>query len=200
MKITTTAFRTGETIPARYSRMGGDHSPPLKIFDVPANAQSVALIVDDPDAPRGLFTHWIVFNLDRDVGEISEDGVPSRATIGRNDFGTVGYGGPKPPSGTHRYFFHAYALDSRLDLPLGTTRPDVDRAMKGHIIEEAEIMGRYSASGEQPRKGKPVLRDINKLPDDEEDLVEPKVETEVEERLDEVVNAPPPPPRSPTAL
>ena len=199
MKITTTAFKPGDAIPARYSRLGGDHSPSLKISDVPANAKSIALIMDDPDAPRGLFTHWIVLNLDRNTGEIPEDNIPGRTTIGRNDFGTLGYGGPKPPSGTHRYFFHLYALDARLDLSYGTTRPEVDRAMKGHVIEEAELMGRYSAATEQPRKGEPVLRDIDKLPDDEDALVEPKVETKVEERLDEVVDSPPSQ-RSPTAL
>jgi Raf kinase inhibitor-like YbhB/YbcL family protein len=108
----------------------------------------LALIVDDPDAPSGVFVHWLVCRIPAALGKLDE-GQPAGPTLrdgirqGRNGFGEVGYGGPQPPSGTHRYFFHLYALDSELDLPSGFNRDQLDRAIKGHVLEEAQLMGRY---------------------------------------------------------
>jgi len=148
MKITSPAFRGGERIPRQYSRDGEDKSPPLQIEGVPANARSLALIVDDPDAPGGLFTHWVVFDLDPRTMEIGEDHAPEEGCQGTNSWGETQYGGPQPPSGEHRYFFHAYALDTKLDLPQGATRTEVERAMSGHVLDVAELMGRYAAANE----------------------------------------------------
>jgi len=100
--------------------------------------------VDDPDAPVGLFTHWLVWNIDPKTAEIAEGSAPSGAVEGRNDFGETGYGGPQPPSGTHRYYFRVYALDRTLDLKAGAKRRELDSAMKGHVIGQGELMGRYS--------------------------------------------------------
>ena len=145
MKLTSPAFGEGATLPDRFARETDNRSPPLVIADVPREAKSVALIMDDPDAPSGTFTHWIVFNLDYNIGTLHENHVPRDARLGRNDYGDLGYGGPRPPSGTHRYFFKLYALDCRLDLPEGASRADVDRAIDNHIIDRAQLMGRYSA-------------------------------------------------------
>ncbi len=145
MKLTSPAFENGQGIPDRFARERDDVSPPLAFSEVPSHAQSIALIMDDPDAPSGLFTHWLVWNLDPNIGTLHEGRLPSDAHEGRNGFGESGYGGPRPPSGTHRYFFHAYALDCRLDLPLGSPRTAIDRAINNHVIATAELMGRYSA-------------------------------------------------------
>src|SRR5688572_27123925 len=133
MKITSVAFRDGERIPEQYSRDGADKSPPLHIVDVPAGTRSLALIMDDPDAPTGTFTHWIVFDIDPKLTDIGEDSVPQMSRQGTNDYGEVQYGGPQPPSGEHRYFFKLFALDKKLDLSRGSTRAEVERAMDGHI-------------------------------------------------------------------
>jgi Raf kinase inhibitor-like YbhB/YbcL family protein len=101
--------------------------------------------MDDPDAPSGLFTHWLVWDLAPNVGTLTEGHLPPDAREGRNSFGDRGYGGPRPPSGTHRYFFHAYALDCRLDLAPGASRQELERALENHVIGTAELMGRYSA-------------------------------------------------------
>ncbi|ACB77341.1 YbhB/YbcL family Raf kinase inhibitor-like protein [Opitutus terrae] len=145
MQLTSSAFRFGESLPDRFSREGGNVSPPLLFSDVPAPTQSLALIMDDPDAPRGVFTHWVLFNLEPNVGVLTENHVPG-GTPGRNDWGEVGYGGPRPPSGTHRYFFHAFALDGRLALPRGATRREVEQALEGHVLARAELMGRFTAA------------------------------------------------------
>jgi Raf kinase inhibitor-like YbhB/YbcL family protein len=151
MKLTSPAFEHGQMLPDHCAKEEGNVSPPLHFSDVPARAHSVALIMDDPDAPSGLFTHWLVWNLDRNVGVLTEGHLPGSAREGRNGFGDVGYGGPRPPSGTHRYFFHACALDCRLDLPPGASRSELDAALKNHVIETAELMGRYSALHVSPR-------------------------------------------------
>lgn len=132
-------------MPERFSREGGNLSPPLTFTDVPAPAQSLVLIMDDPDAPRGLFTHWVVFNLPPNVGVLLENHLPE-VMLGRNDWGEVAYGGPRPPSGTHRYFFHAYALDRPLNVPRGASRGEVEAAMSGHILARAELMARFTAA------------------------------------------------------
>ncbi|HJT45699.1 MAG TPA: YbhB/YbcL family Raf kinase inhibitor-like protein, partial [Chthoniobacterales bacterium] len=109
-----------------------------------AEAKSLALIVDDPDAPGGLFTHWLVWNIDPKTSEIGEGSSPRGGVQGSNDFGETGYGGPQPPSGTHRYYFKIFALDAILDLKPGAKRHDLDAAMKNHVLAQGQLMGRYS--------------------------------------------------------
>jgi len=145
MKIMSPAFKLGGAMPDRCARESGDRSPPLTFSNVPTKAKSLILLMDDPDAPSGTFTHWIVFDLHPDVHTLQENTVPSHALCGLNDYGDIGYGGPRPPSGTHRYFFRLHALDRRLNLTVGSTRETVERAMRNHVIAQAEWMGRYSA-------------------------------------------------------
>ena len=144
MRLTSNAFTEGGKIPDKYSKYGENRIPPLHFEAVPEQARSLALIVDDPDAPSGTFNHWLLFNLDPKTKEIKEDCVPVMATQGRNDYGEVAYGGPRPPSGEHRYFFKAFALDSVLPLGRGITRPDLEREMKDHVLESATLMGKYA--------------------------------------------------------
>ena len=143
MKVTSSAFQGGANIPSKFSCDGANRSPPLQISDVPSEAKSLVLIVDDPDAPSGLFTHWAVWNISPQTSTIAEGSVP-RGVQGTNDFGKSGYGGPCPPSGTHRYYFKIFALDRALDLPFGAKRGQLDAAIKAHIIAQGELMGRYS--------------------------------------------------------
>lgn len=121
MKITSSAFQEGASIPSKFSCDGANSSPPLQIADVPSGAKSLALIVDDPDAPSGLFTHWTVWNISPQINAIAEGSAP-KGVLGTNDFGKSGYGGPCPPSGTHCYYFKIFALDRELDLPFGAKR------------------------------------------------------------------------------
>jgi Raf kinase inhibitor-like YbhB/YbcL family protein len=143
MKITSSAFQQVGSIPSKFTCDGADTSPPLQIQEIPPAAKSLALIADDPDAPSGLFTHWIVWNISPQTSTIAEGSGP-KGVPGTNDFGKSGYGGPCPPSGTHRYFFKVFALDRELDLPAGGKRSQLDAAMKGHVIAQSELMGRYS--------------------------------------------------------
>src|SRR5258708_14931542 len=143
MKITSSAFQEGGNIPLKFTCAGGDSSPPLRIAEIPSDAKTLALVVDDPDAPSGLFTHWIVWNISPQTNAIAEGSTP-QGVQGTNDFGKSGYGGPCPPSGTHRYYFKILALDRELDLPSGAKRGQLDAAMKGHVITQGELMGRYS--------------------------------------------------------
>jgi Raf kinase inhibitor-like YbhB/YbcL family protein len=151
MKITLTspAFREGDTIPKQYTGDGKDASPPLQWDGGPEGTKSLALICDDPDAPRGTWVHWVLFNLPGDVRELAE-GMPAEKVLtngarqGKNDFGKIDYGGPAPPRGKpHRYFFKLYALDTLLDLQPGATKDQVVKAMEGHILTEGQLMGRY---------------------------------------------------------
>lgn len=144
MKITSSAFQEGGTIPEKFSKNGQNVGPALRIEGAPADAKSLLLIVDDPDAPVGLFTHWLVWNIDPKTTEIGEGSAPSGAVQGKNDFGEIGYGGPQPPSGTHRYFFKIFALDKTVDLKPGAKRKEVDAALKGHVIAQGQLMGKYS--------------------------------------------------------
>jgi len=146
MNITSSAFENKGSVPARYTCDGGGVNPPLDIKSVPTAAQSLALIVDDPDAPRGDWVHWLLWNLDPTTTILAENSVPVAAVQGTTDFGTIGWGAPCPPSGSHRYFFKVYALDTRLDLPATARKIDLERAMQGHILEEAQLMGRYQRS------------------------------------------------------
>ena len=143
LTISSPAFGHGEAIPARYTCDGSDTSPALVIGRVPACAQTLALIVDDPDAPRGNWVHWVVWNIPAQIREIPENGLPSGAIMGKNDWKRNDYGGPCPPSGTHRYFFRLYALDTTLQLIRSATKTDLERAMQGHILARGELMGTY---------------------------------------------------------
>ncbi len=143
LELTSSAFDQGGTIPQKYTCDGVDVSPPLTWSGVPNEAQSLALIADDPDAPRGTWVHWVLFNISPDQDGLSE-GIQGVGTGGRNDFGKPDYGGPCPPSGpAHRYFFKLYALDIELNLSLGATKADVEAAMQGHILAQGELMGKY---------------------------------------------------------
>ena len=143
MKIASPAFDHNAMIPKQYTCQGLDISPPLTISDIPEGTVSLALINDDPDAPMGTWNHWIIWNL-KPTPEIQEDSAPG--TQGTNSWGRNDYGGPCPPSGTHRYFFKLYALDSELDVPEGATPADLETAMQGHILEQAELIGLYQKS------------------------------------------------------
>src|SRR5207237_8086420 len=133
MKITSSAFQQGGNIPSKFTCDGANTNPPLQISDVPPEAKSLVLIVDDPDAPSGLFTHWAVWNISPQTSTIAEGSTP-KGVQGTNDFGKSGYGGPCPPSGTHRYYFKIFALDREVDLPFGAKRGQVGDGVKGHVI------------------------------------------------------------------
>ena len=147
MKLSSPDFSEGEIIPERFTCDGKDVSPTLKINGVPKEAKSLVLIVNDPDAPGGNFTHWLMWNVVPDVTEIVANRAPSEAVQGVNDFGKSKYSGPCPPPGMHRYYFKLYALDTTLDLPPTSKRKAVDSAIKGHIIAEATLIGRYARKG-----------------------------------------------------
>lgn len=142
MKIESPAFENYQPIPKQYSCEGANISPPMNFMDIPSDAKSLALIVDDPDAPGGTFDHWIVWNLSPNIGKLQEG---ARVDYeGTNGFGKSHYGGPCPPKGhPHHYFFKLYALDTFLDLPHGTGKRNVEEAMKGHILAETELIGTY---------------------------------------------------------
>ncbi len=142
MKLTSPAFKHNSAIPSEYTCDGLDISPELNIEDTPKNTKSLVLINDDPDAPVGTWDHWIVFNIPQTTTKINKDSEPA-GIGGKNSWGRTGYGGPCPPSGTHRYFFKLYALDTELDLPEGSAKKDIEAAMKGHIIEKADLIGTY---------------------------------------------------------
>ena len=146
MKITSSAFSDGALIPIKYTCDGDDISPPLVWSDIPENTASFVLINDDPDAPVGTWDHWILFNLDGKTTELAENVDLSKLAgvqLGHNSWRRNDYGGPCPPYGTHRYFFKLYALDMKLDLPASSSKQDIEKAMTGHILAEAELLGRY---------------------------------------------------------
>lgn len=143
LTITSPAFNSNGSIPRQYTCDGKDVSPPLVIGNVPGGTRSLALIVDDPDAPAGTWVHWVLWNIDPAVKEIRENSSPPGALQGKNDFGKNSYGGPCPPSGTHRYFFKVYALDTMLSIDRNSTKQDLEKAMKGHILAEGKIVGLY---------------------------------------------------------
>jgi Raf kinase inhibitor-like YbhB/YbcL family protein len=145
IKITSSAFQEGANIPSKFTCDGSDTSPPLQITGVPSKAKSLVLIADDPDAPSGLFTHWLIWNIPPQTNSIAEGAAP-KGVHGTNDFGKFGYKGPCPPPGTHRYSFKIFALDRELDLRALAKRSQVDAAMKGHVIAQAELVGRYARS------------------------------------------------------
>ena len=148
IKITSSAFADGGLIPAKYTCDGADVSPPLQWDVVPEGAKSIALICDDPDAPMGTWVHWVLFNLPAQAKDLAENippdkTLPDGAKQGTNDFRRIGYGGPCPPSGTHRYFFKIYALDTELDLEAGASKRQLLKAMDGHILAQGQLIGKY---------------------------------------------------------
>ena len=144
MHISTQAFHNGETIPKKYTCDGENINPPLSIEGVPVSAKKLALIVDDPDAPAGTWIHWTLWNIDPATKEIGEGTLPPGAVEGKTSFGTVGYGGPCPHKGTHRYFFKLYALDTPLNLSTTSEVFNIEEAMRGHILADARYIGIYS--------------------------------------------------------
>ncbi|MBM4240184.1 MAG: YbhB/YbcL family Raf kinase inhibitor-like protein [Euryarchaeota archaeon] len=148
IEIVSSAFREGEMIPKKYTCDDVNVSPPLEWDYVPKGTVTLAIICDDPDAPAGTWTHWVIFNLPPDLKELPEGITDERmfdngAKQGINDFGRIGYGGPAPPRGTHRYYFKIYALDVELDLSAGITKDELLQAMEGHVLDEGQLMGRY---------------------------------------------------------
>lgn len=148
MKIESAAFTEGEMIPSKYTCDGEDVSPPLVWSIIPDGTKSFVLIADDPDAPMGTWVHWVLYDLPGDATSLPEN-LPSSKELkngakqGTSDFGNIGYGGPCPPGGTHRYFFKLYALDSKLNLEPGLTKAQLLKAMDGHILAQGELMGKY---------------------------------------------------------
>lgn len=148
MKLTSLAFREGQEIPTLYTCDGKEISPPLQMAQVPANAKSLALIMHDPDVPSFirsdcLWVHWVVFNLPAQLQSIGEGAALPSGVAGKGTGGVLGYQGPCPPDRRHRYFFTLYALDALLDVPEGATRAEVERAMQGHVLAKAQLMGTY---------------------------------------------------------
>ncbi len=152
IRVSSSAFQEGGAIPTPYTDDGQDASPPLQWDNVPAGTKGLALIADDPDAPRGTWVHWVLYNLPADARSLDE-GVPTTETLpngarqGKNDFGKIGYGGPAPPKGKpHRYYFKLYALDAPVGLAPGATKAELLAAMKGHVLAEGQLMGKYGRS------------------------------------------------------
>jgi Raf kinase inhibitor-like YbhB/YbcL family protein len=148
LQLTSPAFAEGVVIPAQYTCDGENISPPLKWSNVPRSTKSLALIVEDPDAPIGTFTHWVIYDIPPTITELAErvpttETIPNGARQGLNDMKRVGYGGPCPPSGSHRYLFKLYALDATLDLKPGETKQVLTSAMSGHILAAGQLMGTY---------------------------------------------------------
>lgn len=151
MKLTSTAFLHEGKIPSKHTCDGLNVNPPLSVADIPSNAKSLVLIMDDPDIPDfvkqkygiQVWDHWVLINIGTNVSEIAENSVPSGAVQGKNTGGKNAYGGPCPPDKEHRYFFKLYALDTKLDLNEGTTKAEVEKAMQDHIIAETVLVGKY---------------------------------------------------------
>jgi Raf kinase inhibitor-like YbhB/YbcL family protein len=148
MEIKSSAFKEGAIIPRKYTCDNIDISPPLEWSQVPEKTKTFTIICDDPDAPMGTWVHWVLFNLPGNIMELSEN-VPKLEVLqngalqGKNDFGKIGYGGPCPPGGTHRYYFKIYALDKKLDSRPGITKKELLKVMEGHILAEGHLMGKY---------------------------------------------------------
>jgi Raf kinase inhibitor-like YbhB/YbcL family protein len=156
IQVLSSAFHQGETIPVQYTCDGNNASPPLRWGSIPKDAESLALVCEDPDAPAGAFVHWLIFNLPPIVSDLSE-ALPASGTLvgsgasqGRNDFNNIGYDGPCPPPGNfHRYYFRLYALDTKLPLQEGATKQELARAMEGHILATGHLMGTYKRRASQ---------------------------------------------------
>jgi len=149
IKLWSTVFQDNGLIPSKYTCDDANVSPPLEWSGLPATTKSIALIVDDPDAPAKTWVHWVAFDIPNSARSLPEavkpsETIPGGGKQGKNDFGRLGYGGPCPPSGTHRYFFKIYALDTETNLPSGATKDELLRAMEGHIVKQGELIGKYS--------------------------------------------------------
>lgn len=144
MKITSTAFENNQQLPVKYTCDGDDVNPPLNFMEVPAETESLVMIVSDPDAPGGTWVHWTIFNIDPKTTEIAENSIPGGARQGQNSWNKSAYGGPCPPSGTHRYFFKLFALDTKLDLDETAKSIDIEQNMDKHILAQAQLIGLYS--------------------------------------------------------
>jgi hypothetical protein len=148
LTLTSPAFQAGQGIPRKHTCQGGDASPALQWGEPPPGTQSFALIMDDPDAPAGTWVHWVLYNIPAAARQLAE-GLPAKPDLpdgsrqGKNSWPRLGYGGPCPPSGTHRYTFKLYALDGKLDLPAGSTKEQLLKAMQGRILAQGELMGTY---------------------------------------------------------
>jgi Raf kinase inhibitor-like YbhB/YbcL family protein len=147
--IESASFTQNQSIPSKYTCDGPDVSPPLEWKNIPEKAKSIVLICDDPDAPAGVWVHWVCYDIPPVKKSLSEgipksDSLPIGGKQGITDFGSIGYGGPCPPSGTHRYFFKIYALDRMLGWPAGKTKKDIEHAIKGHILAQGQFIGVYS--------------------------------------------------------
>lgn len=143
MRITSPVFEEGKSIPTKYTCMGEDINPQLLIEGIPKETVSLALIMEDPDAPVGTWDHWIMWNILPETTEIKEKSVPTQAVQGKNSWGMNRYGGPCPPSGTHRYFFKLFALDTTLDLPPNSNKRELEYAMQQKILTQAQLIGTY---------------------------------------------------------
>jgi Raf kinase inhibitor-like YbhB/YbcL family protein len=147
MKIESNVFQNGGEIPRKYGYKKDNVNPTLIINDVPADSKSLALIMDDPDAMGAVgkvWVHWVVWNIDPSTNEIKENSVPSNSIQGKTDFGEIAYGGPAPPDKEHTYLFKLYALDNQLSLDEGSTKSQLEEAMKNHVIAESKLEGRYA--------------------------------------------------------
>ncbi|HET9907026.1 MAG TPA: YbhB/YbcL family Raf kinase inhibitor-like protein [Anaerolineales bacterium] len=144
LRLTSDAFANGQSIPAKYTCKGKNISPALAWTEPPAGTQSLALIMDDPDAPGGTWVHWLLFNIPVNTRTFPEDLRLSGVSVGKNSWGDMQYGGPCPPGGTHRYFFKLYALGSNISLSPGFTKDQLLKAMDGHILAQGELVGTFS--------------------------------------------------------
>lgn len=143
MRLISPQFANNQFIPSKYTCDGQDVNPPLLISNVPAGTKSLVLIVDDPDAPRGDWVHWLVWNIRPETAEIKENSLPGQSVAGLTDFGSNGWGGPCPPAGVHHYQFKLYALDNMLDIETSAQKNDLEKAMQGHILEQTVLVGLY---------------------------------------------------------
>jgi len=143
MKLFSSAFENNQSIPSKYTCDGQDINPPLEISGVPENAQSLVLIIDDPDAPMGTWDHWLVWNINHSLTSIGENSVPKGAVQGKNSFGKQAYGGPCPPSGVHHYHFKLYALDTKFELDSSSEKRALEFAIQDHILDQTELIGLY---------------------------------------------------------
>ena len=141
--IIQSVFKNNEKIPVKYTADGENINPSINILDSPKNTKSFVLFIEDPDAPAGTWIHWVVFDIPVNIRRIEENSVPFGAKLGKNSMKMLDYHGPAPPSGVHRYFFKFYALDNVLDLNEGASKPEIENAMSGHILEKTELMGVY---------------------------------------------------------
>ncbi|MGC8764821.1 MAG: YbhB/YbcL family Raf kinase inhibitor-like protein [Brevinematia bacterium] len=149
IKLKSPSFKNGDMMPSKYAYDRENLSPPLEWENIPSNAKSIAIICDDPDAPVGNWVHWIIFNIPATKKGLAENisknpELPDGSRQGRNDYGKIGYDGPCPPYGTHRYVFKIFALDTMLDLKAGCSRGEIINAMKNHILDKGELTGLYS--------------------------------------------------------